>query len=86
MECEEVLERLWEYLDHELAPEEAATVRAHLGGCAGCYPSFRCDRAFLELLARQRAGCSAPPALLARVRSCLRLGPLPYPGSSSPRL
>jgi mycothiol system anti-sigma-R factor len=84
MECEEVLERLWEYLDHELAPEETAAVRAHLGRCAACYPSFCCHRAFLELLARQRVGCSAPPALLARVRSCFKLGSLRLP-SSSPR-
>jgi mycothiol system anti-sigma-R factor len=72
MECVEVLKRLWEYLDQELASEEAEAVGAHLSHCAGCYPSFSCDRAFLELLARQRAGCPAPPTLVARVRSCLR--------------
>jgi len=76
MECEEVLRRLWEYLDHELAPEEAGAVRAHLGQCGCCYQDFCCDRAFLELLARQRARCSAPPALVARVRTCLGLGSL----------
>ena len=72
MECVEVLKRLWEYLDQELASEEAEAVRAHLSHCAGCYPNFNCDRAFLELLARQRAGCPAPPTLVARVRSCLK--------------
>jgi mycothiol system anti-sigma-R factor len=72
MQCEEVLKRLWEYLDHELVSAEAEAVRAHLGHCGCCYSNFRCDRAFLELLARQRAGCSAPPALVARVRSCLK--------------
>lgn len=71
MECEEVLNRLWEYLDYELAPEEAKAVRAHLSDCPCCFPSFCCRRAFLELLARQRTGCSAPPTLVARVRSCL---------------
>jgi mycothiol system anti-sigma-R factor len=73
MECEEVLNRLWEYLDHELTREEAVAVGAHLSDCPGCYPDLCCDRAFLELLARQRAGCSAPPTLVARVRSCLKL-------------
>ena len=73
MECEEVLERLWEYLDHELDPEEAATLRAHLVGCAGCYPSFRCDHAFLELLAGLQRRCSAPPAFVAAIRAQLGL-------------
>ena len=63
MDCEEVLIRLWEYLDHELGPEEAAAVTAHLSDCADCYPAYRCDRAFLDLLARQRGLCSAPAAL-----------------------
>lgn len=73
MQCEEVLSRLWEYLDHELTPKETEGVRTHLQECPGCYPDFCCDRAFLELLARLRAGCSAPPSLMARVRACLRV-------------
>jgi anti-sigma factor RsiW len=54
MECEAVVIRLWEYLDQELAPEEAEAVGAHLTYCAHCYPAFCWDRAFLKLLARQR--------------------------------
>jgi mycothiol system anti-sigma-R factor len=69
MECEEVLIRLWEYLDRELGPEEAESIQLHLSGCAGCYPAYCCDRAFLNLLARQRASGSAPPRLVAAVRT-----------------
>jgi anti-sigma factor RsiW len=54
MRCEEVVIRLWEYLDDELAPEEAEAVRAHLDHCCHCHPAYCCDRAFLELLARLR--------------------------------
>lgn len=71
MECEEVLIRLWEYLDEELRPEEAVAVAAHLKRCGGCYPAYCCDRALLELLARQRALCSAPAALVASIRARL---------------
>jgi len=71
MECKEVLVRLWEYLDEELRPEEALAVEAHLRDCAGCYPAYCCDRALLELLARQRTSCSAPPRLLLWVRRTL---------------
>jgi len=73
MECEEVLIRLWEYLDDELGLEEARAVRAHIQGCRGCYPAYCRDRAFLHLLGRQRARCSsAPPRLLRSVRIRLR--------------
>jgi mycothiol system anti-sigma-R factor len=67
MECDEVLSRLWEYLDEELAPEAAREIGAHLRWCRGCYPTYCCDRALLQLLARQRTICSAPPALVTSV-------------------
>ena len=68
MRCEDVLLQLWEYLDEELAPEEARTVRAHLGGCPSCHPVYRCDRAFLELLSRQHSTCTAPDRLVLHLR------------------
>ncbi len=63
MDCAEVVVLLWEYLDEELAAEEAAAVGAHLAWCGRCHPRFCCDRAFLRLLARQQSRCSAPPGL-----------------------
>jgi mycothiol system anti-sigma-R factor len=68
MECEEVLVRLWEYLDQELGPEEADGIRAHLTWCPDCYPAYCCDRAFLQLLSRLSAGCPAPPNLISSIR------------------
>ncbi len=64
MSCEDVLVRLWEYLDEELLPEEASVVREHLSGCSDCYPAYRFDRAFLSLLARQRLRWRAPERLV----------------------
>lgn len=72
MECEEVVIRLWEYLDQELGPEEAGWVGEHLYGCPRCRPAYCCDRAFLDLLARQSTGCKAPPVLVASIRARLR--------------
>lgn len=72
MECEAVLVLLWEYLDEELGSEEAEAVGAHVSQCPSCRPAYCCDRAFLELLARQRATCSAPPTLVTSLRGWLR--------------
>ena len=62
MECKDVLTRLWEYLDEELAPEDAAAVATHLSGCPSCRPCCSFDTNFLALLRRQRARLSAPPS------------------------
>jgi anti-sigma factor RsiW len=69
MDCEEVLSRLWEYLDQELEPDESTSMDAHLQNCPWCHPACCRDSAFLRLLARQRDSCSAPLALALRVRS-----------------
>jgi mycothiol system anti-sigma-R factor len=72
MECREVIERLWEYLDDELAAKEAAAVDGHLAGCPFCRPRCRHDRAFLLLIARSlSAECSAPPGLKEAIRTRL---------------
>jgi anti-sigma factor (TIGR02949 family) len=68
MECVEVAERLWEYLDGELAAKEAAAVDWHLAGCPHCRPHYCCDRAFLVLVVRSlNRPCSAPRGLRAAV-------------------
>ena len=75
MECREVIERLWEYLDDELAAEEAADLRRHLAGCRTCGPRCACDRAFLVLLVRSLTGpCRAPGELRTRLAALLRAG------------
>lgn len=74
MECAEVVGRLWEYLDGELAAKEAAALDRHLTRCPHCQPHYRCDRAFLVVVVRSLTRpCRAPDglraAILARVSS-----------------
>jgi mycothiol system anti-sigma-R factor len=73
MECKDVLTRLWEYLDEELASEDAVAVATHLGGCPSCRHCCSLDTQFLAVLRRQRARLSAPPALIASISAALRL-------------
>jgi len=76
MECREVIERLWEYLDDELAAVEAEAVHGHLAGCSTCSPHCRHDRAFLILLTRSlSAPCPAPAGLREAIRSRLAATP-----------
>jgi mycothiol system anti-sigma-R factor len=48
--CSEVVERLWEYIDEELADPDSAAVRAHLDACARCFPQYDFQRAYREFL------------------------------------
>jgi anti-sigma factor (TIGR02949 family) len=72
MTCEDVLTRLWEYLDDELAPEEVRAVGMHLGGCPECHGAYCCDRAFLSIIGRSR-WVTAPAPLVTAVRSRLSI-------------
>jgi anti-sigma factor RsiW len=72
MTCEDVLTRLWEYLDEELAPEEVRAVGVHLGGCPECHGAFCCDRAFLSMIGRLRR-VTATAALATAVQCRLSI-------------
>jgi anti-sigma factor RsiW len=63
MLCDEVVIHLCEYLDQELAPEDAAEIAVHLSDCSDCYPVYCHDRSLLELLARLKLSITAPLAL-----------------------
>ena len=54
--CHEALERIFEWLDNELAPSEAVTVGEHLKTCARCYPRLSFERAFREAMRRAPRG------------------------------
>lgn len=72
MDCSEVTDRLWEYLDGELAAKEAAAVDRHLASCPFCRPHRSCDRAFLVLLVRSLGRpCPAPATLRLAIRARL---------------
>lgn len=56
MNCQEALQRLYEYLDGELTPEDAEEVRHHVEVCAACYPEVKATREFQALLQRAADG------------------------------
>jgi mycothiol system anti-sigma-R factor len=73
MDCADCLERLYSYLDRELAPAELTEVRAHLDDCGGCEDNFVLEERFL---ARVRDCCQedvAPVELRTRIVARLRM-------------
>lgn len=65
IDCMEVLDRLYEYLDGELTPARAAEVRRHLDVCAPCFRLSGFESAYVRFLeARTRA--QRAPAVLRR--------------------
>lgn len=72
LRCSEVLARLSDYVDAELAADLREAVEAHLRGCAVCE---RFGGRFAETLRATREALGAPPvvdpALLERIRARL---------------
>jgi mycothiol system anti-sigma-R factor len=67
MNCRETAERLYEYLDRELTPEDERRVRAHLADCPPCGHQFDVEEAFLRFIRARCRARGAPPALRRRI-------------------
>lgn len=71
--CREALERVYEYLDNELAAGDAEQIKHHFEKCRSCYPVLKFCESFQD--AMQRAahcqGC-APADLKAKIAELLK--------------
>jgi mycothiol system anti-sigma-R factor len=67
--CQHVIEHLWDYLDGELSDDQTETIAAHLAECGRCYPQYRFQFAFLQMLVRHRTSIPPPSrSLVDRLR------------------
>ena len=66
--CDEVLDRVYEYIDGELDASRRHEVKEHLGECGPCLQKFGLEEAVKAIVKRS---CSdpAPPDLRAKVLS-----------------
>jgi mycothiol system anti-sigma-R factor len=70
--CREVLERLYLYLDGEIAAEDCEALDQHIRECACCFDTAEIERAFKALVRRKCGEHEAPPELVARLRTFIR--------------
>ena len=73
MDCTEVVQQLWDYLDGELTDDRMTAIRAHLKACKGCFPHFDFEQAFLEAVRRSKEEHAAPEELRRKVMAKLRV-------------
>lgn len=58
--CDQVVIRLWEYIDGELNEHSAAEVAAHLEMCQRCFPHYNFQRSYKEFIRRTHDGGASP--------------------------
>jgi mycothiol system anti-sigma-R factor len=70
-DCASVLEHVYEYIDHEMADDDLATVKQHLDDCTPCLAEYGLEQAVKSLVHRC---CSevAPEDLRAKVLGKIR--------------
>ena len=69
--CEQVLERMYEFLDHELDTATGDAIRHHLAACEPCMDQFDVEQAVRSLVRHRCGGDVAPNQLRSRIVSQL---------------
>jgi anti-sigma factor (TIGR02949 family) len=67
IDCEEALERLYDYLDGELTAARSEQVRRHLERCAPCLKLSKFESAYVRFLEARARTRSAPDHLRRRI-------------------
>jgi anti-sigma factor (TIGR02949 family) len=65
--CEEVFDRLDDFLDRELSPEEIRLVEEHLETCAACAGEHRFESRVLESVRSKLRRITLPAALRGEI-------------------
>ena len=70
--CENVFQRLDDYVDRELAPHEMRQVREHLEICAQCMEEFSFEADVLKQIRSTLQRIRAPHDLMAVISSAIK--------------
>lgn len=69
--CDHILERVYEFHDHELTAAEADEIREHLLACEPCLDRYDVEQALRMLIRRCCSGQAAPESLRLRIRASI---------------
>lgn len=72
LSCQHAIERVFEWLDGELGPDQSERVSEHLQTCARCYPQLVFESSFREAMARVPNDEAMPEDLEDRILEGLR--------------
>jgi len=67
--CEEVLEKVWIYLDDEAETKDCTAIKAHLDECSPCLRKYGIEQEVKALVARSCGSDDPPSDLKDRVRA-----------------
>jgi mycothiol system anti-sigma-R factor len=70
-DCEHALERVFEFLDHELDTASSDEIREHLAQCEPCLDRYDVEQAVKTLISRSCGGDKAPSHLRNKVLGLL---------------
>ena len=65
--CEDIMKRLWEFLDGELEPVSEKELQRHIEVCARCYPHYDFQRAYFKIMHRIKDRDPLPRELRTRL-------------------
>jgi mycothiol system anti-sigma-R factor len=68
IDCDDVLNELYVYMDDETDEQTRGRIRQHLEACAPCFRQYGLEQDVRSLIARCCGGDQAPPSLHERVR------------------
>lgn len=72
VDCREVLEEVYLYLDNELTVESYTVIRRHLEACGPCLRKYGLEQDVKSLVARCCGNEAAPEGLRQRVMASIR--------------
>ncbi|MCF2529930.1 mycothiol system anti-sigma-R factor [Yinghuangia soli] len=72
VDCSQILDRLYEYIDNELADADCGDIRTHLDECSPCLEKYGLEQ-HVKALVQRCCGCDDVPVdlrskVLARIR------------------
>jgi len=71
-DCSSILDRLYEYIDDEMADDDCASIQKHLDDCAPCLAEYGLEQA-VKALVHRSCGCdTAPEQLRLKILSKIR--------------